>query len=108
VRHDARDALQGHLARGLDLPRSRRPAHDERGLVPEWRLAGRRAGQSGGRGEGQTAALSALSAGLALARQLLEAEGGHIAIDAPASGTGTIVTLLFPSESPELDPAEAE
>jgi len=52
--------------------------------------------------------LSALSAGLALARQLLEAEGGHIAIDAPASGTGTIVTLLFPSESPELDPAEAE
>jgi K+-sensing histidine kinase KdpD len=46
--------------------------------------------------------------GLALARQLVETQGGRIAIGAPASGNGTIVTVLLPvapTEAPGPSPS---
>jgi len=48
--------------------------------------------------------------GLPIARRLVEAQGGRISIEAPASGRGTVVVLLLPVAAPaEADrPAGAE
>jgi K+-sensing histidine kinase KdpD len=42
--------------------------------------------------------------GLPIARRLVEAQGGRIWIDVPASGSGTAVTLLLPAASAESEP----
>jgi K+-sensing histidine kinase KdpD len=42
--------------------------------------------------------------GLALARRLLETQGGRISIESPASGPGTVVAVLLPIAAENLSP----
>jgi K+-sensing histidine kinase KdpD len=53
-------------------------------------------------------AYGGLGLGLTIAKQLVEAHGGSIAVESPGRGRGATFTVLLPLASPRLDPTRPE